>query len=121
MRRSEAEGVEDVVVLEPFRGRGLARALVCGAVEHLQMEGCDPIFVVADDKDTVKDLYSRLGFDEDRRTWSFWWPGPYCRQEVHGAHTTSRRPPPHARCGDQPGPRFGRRDSVLLHDGRGSA
>lgn len=78
MRRSEAEGqVEDVVVLEPFRGRGLARALVCGAVEHLQMKGCDPIFVVADDEDTVKDLYSRLGFDEDRRTWSFWWPGPY--------------------------------------------
>ena len=78
MRRSEAEGqVEDVVVLERFRGRGLARALVCGAVERLQIEGCDRIFVVADDKDTVKDLYSRLGFDEDRRRWSFWWPGPY--------------------------------------------
>lgn len=78
MRRSEAEGcVEDVVVLEPFRGRGLARALVCGAVERLQIEGCDPIFVIADDKGTVKDLYSRLGFDEDRRRWSFWWPGPY--------------------------------------------
>ncbi len=78
MRRFGAEGqIEDVVVLEPYRGRGLARALVCAAVEQLRMEGCDPIFVVADDNDTVKDLYSRLGFDEHRRTWSFWWPGPY--------------------------------------------
>ncbi len=53
MRRSEAEGqVEDVVVLEPFRGRGLAPALVCAAVEPLQIDGCDRIFVVADDKET---------------------------------------------------------------------
>jgi len=34
------------------------------------------IFVVADDNDTVKDLYHRLGFDDIRRTWSFWSPGP---------------------------------------------
>ena len=77
MRRHEAAGqVEDVVVLEPFRGMGLARALVGGAVERLWEDGCDLIFVVADDKDTVKELYRRLGFDDARRTWSFWWPGP---------------------------------------------
>ena len=78
MRSDESGGqVEDVVVLEPFRGRGLARALVCGAVERLRRDGCDPIFVVANDNDTVKDLYSRLGFDDLRRRWSFWWPGPW--------------------------------------------
>ena len=77
LRRHDAAGqVEDVVVLEPFRGKGLARALVCGAVERLRTDGSDPIFVVADDNDTVKHLYSRLGFDDVRRTWSFWWPGP---------------------------------------------
>ena len=77
LRRDEAAGqVEDVVVLEPFRGRGLARALVCRAVDRLRKDGCDPVFVVADDTDTVKDLYRRLGFDDARRTWSFWWPGP---------------------------------------------
>jgi len=77
VRRSEAGGqVEDVVVLEPFRGRGLARALVCEGVERLRRDGCDPIFVVADDNDTVKDLYRRLGFDDARRRWSFWCPGP---------------------------------------------
>ena len=75
-RHEEAGQVEDVVVLEPYRGRGLARALTCEAVERLRGKGCDPIFVVADDKDTVKDLYRRLGFDDVRRTWSFWWPGP---------------------------------------------
>ena len=69
--------VEDVVVLEPFRGRGLARALVCGAIERLRSDGWDPIFVVANDNDTVKDLYKRLGFDDVRRRWSFWWPGPW--------------------------------------------
>ena len=77
LRRYETGGqVEDVVVLEPFRGRGLARALVCGALERLRADGCDFIFVVADDNDTVKDLYRRLGFDDIRRTWSFWSPGP---------------------------------------------
>lgn len=77
VRRYEAGGqVEDVVVLAPFRGRGMARALVCGAVERLRGERCDSIFVLADDKDTVKGLYRRLGFDDARRTWSFWWPGP---------------------------------------------
>ena len=77
VRRHEAAGqVEDVVVLEPFRGRGLARALTCEAVERLRRQGCDSIFVVANDNDTVKDLYRRLGFDDVRRTWSFWWPGP---------------------------------------------
>lgn len=69
--------VEDVVVLEPFRGRGLARALVCEAIERLRRDGWDPIFVVANDNDTVKDLYRRFGFDDDRRRWSFWSPGPW--------------------------------------------
>ena len=77
LRRHEAAGqVEDVVVLERFRGKGLARALVCGAVQRLRAEGSDPIFVVADDNDTVKHLYARLGFDDVSRSWSFWWPGP---------------------------------------------
>ena len=41
LRRYETGGqVEDVVVLEPFRGRGLARALVCGALERLRADGC---------------------------------------------------------------------------------
>jgi len=35
---------------------------------------CDSIFVVADDNDTVKDLYRRLGFNDVGRRWSFWWP-----------------------------------------------
>lgn len=77
LRRNEAGGqVEDVVVLEPFRGRGLARALVGGAIARLREDGCGPIFVVADDTDTVKDLYRRLGFDDVRRTWGFLWSGP---------------------------------------------
>jgi hypothetical protein len=49
---------------------------VGGAVERLRKDGCDPVWVVANDKDTVKDLYRRLGFDDVRRTWSFWSPGP---------------------------------------------
>ena len=77
MRSDDSGGqVEDVVVLEQFRGRGLARALVGGAIERLRSDGWDPIFVVASDRDTVKDLYRKLGFDDARRKWSFWWPGP---------------------------------------------
>ncbi len=75
MRRHATAGqVEDVVVLGPFRRRGLARALVGRAVERLRADGCDSIFVDADDNDTVKDLYRRLGFDDVGRRWSFWWP-----------------------------------------------
>ena len=54
MRCDDSGGqVEDVVVLEPFRGRGLARALVCGAIERLRSDGWDPILVVANDNETV--------------------------------------------------------------------
>lgn len=78
MRCDDSGGqVEDLVVLEAFRGRGLARALVCEAIDRLRSEGWDPIFVVANDNDTVKDLYRKLGFDDVRRRWSFWWPGPW--------------------------------------------
>ena len=65
-----------MVVRETFRKRGLARALVCGAIERLRSDGWDPILVVATDRDTVKDLYRKLGFDDVRRRCSFWWPGP---------------------------------------------
>lgn len=64
-------------MLERYRGRGLARTLVGEAVERLRTDGSDPILVVANDNDTVKHLYSRLGFDEVRRRWSFWRPVPW--------------------------------------------
>lgn len=63
--------IEDVNTLEEFRGRGLASAVVIAAARSARERGCDVVFLIADDADWPKDLYSRLGFDPVGRFWSF--------------------------------------------------
>lgn len=55
--------VEDVYTAPEARGGGHARALVTHASDVARAEGHELIFIVADDDDTPKDLYARLGFD----------------------------------------------------------
>jgi len=55
--------VEDVVTLEPYRGRGLARALVLRAVAESRAADNDLTFLVADADDWPHRLYERLGFE----------------------------------------------------------
>jgi ribosomal protein S18 acetylase RimI-like enzyme len=67
--------VEDIATLEEFRGRGAARAVVLGAVDAARAAGTRNVFIVADELDWPKALYSRLGFDHIGRTWQFIkWP-----------------------------------------------
>lgn len=63
--------VEDVVTLEAHRGRGYASAVVLAAVERALSEGCDFVFLVADDEDWPKELYARLGFEPIGHKWAF--------------------------------------------------
>jgi ribosomal protein S18 acetylase RimI-like enzyme len=55
--------IEDVATLEPYRGRGLARALVLRAAAESRAEGNDLTFLVADADDWPQRLYERLGFE----------------------------------------------------------
>ena len=55
--------VENVMTLAPYRGRGLARALVLHAVAESRAAGNDPTFLVADADDWPQRLYERLGFE----------------------------------------------------------
>jgi GNAT superfamily N-acetyltransferase len=55
--------IEDVGTIEPYRKRGLSRAVVQRAVDVARAEGHDLIFLVADEEDWPKDFYARLGFD----------------------------------------------------------
>jgi predicted GNAT family acetyltransferase len=55
--------IEDVVTLEPYRGRGLARALVLRAGAESRAVGNDLTFLVADADDWPYRLYERLGFE----------------------------------------------------------
>ncbi len=48
--------------LEPFRGRGLSRAVVSAALEAAAPH--DFVFLVADADDWPQDFYRRLGFDQ---------------------------------------------------------
>ena len=68
--------VEDVATLRDYRRRGLARATVSAAVDAALEMGHELVFIVADDDDWPKDLYSRLGFDPVGRAWAFTRPGP---------------------------------------------
>jgi ribosomal protein S18 acetylase RimI-like enzyme len=55
--------IEDVASLPAHRNRGLARAVVLHAVAAARRDGAELVFLVADEADWPKELYTRLGFD----------------------------------------------------------
>jgi ribosomal protein S18 acetylase RimI-like enzyme len=61
--------IENVLTLDRFRNRGLARATVSHA--RAEARGHDVIFLIADRDDWPKKLYAKLGFDEIGRIWEF--------------------------------------------------
>jgi GNAT superfamily N-acetyltransferase len=63
--------VEDVVTLAPHRNRGHASAVILRAVDEALASGNDFVFLVADDEDWPKELYSRLGFEPIGVKWAF--------------------------------------------------
>ena len=54
--------VENVFTAPDARGRGYARALVTHAIDVARRLDPEVIFIVADDDNTPKELYARLGF-----------------------------------------------------------
>ena len=54
--------VEDVYTRADQRGRGYARALVTHALMVAREHGHEHVFIAADDEDTPKELYYKLGF-----------------------------------------------------------
>jgi GNAT superfamily N-acetyltransferase len=63
--------VEAVATLPTHRSLGYASAAVLRAVEEAQAAGHDLVFLEADAGDWPKELYTRLGFEEIGRTWTF--------------------------------------------------
>lgn len=55
--------IEAVMTLERFRNRGLARAVVAGALAASRATGNGYTFLLADDADWPKHLYAKLGFN----------------------------------------------------------
>ena len=62
--------IENVLVLEQFRRRGLGKAVTAGALS-LSRHAHDLTFLVADAHDWPKDLYRKLGFEPVGSTWAF--------------------------------------------------
>ena len=60
--------IEDVGVLNRFRGRGLARKLIEHALQVVADDGHDTVFITAETDDWPHQFYRRLGFEhvEDR-------------------------------------------------------
>jgi ribosomal protein S18 acetylase RimI-like enzyme len=65
----ETAQIESVGTLNPFRGRGLAKAVVSHAVREARSAAHSLVFLVADDEDWPKELYRRLGFEPRGHTW----------------------------------------------------
>ena len=63
--------IENVLTLERFRNRGLARATVSRARDETHAGGHQLIFLIADRDDWPRKLYEKLGFDEVGRIWEF--------------------------------------------------
>ena len=68
--------IENVLTLERFRNRGLARALVLLALGKSRAAGNDLTFLLANRDDWPKELYSKLGFDEVGLVYDFLRPPP---------------------------------------------
>ncbi len=66
--------VEDVGTLEAFRGRGIARAMVCLAIDLAA--DAEMVWLPADDDDWPKQLYEKLGFRPIGTIWAFTRVGP---------------------------------------------
>jgi ribosomal protein S18 acetylase RimI-like enzyme len=49
----------------PFRGRGIARALLCHVLAEASARGCRAVIINADPDDTPIRLYRRLGFTDE--------------------------------------------------------
>jgi ribosomal protein S18 acetylase RimI-like enzyme len=73
--------IDEVGTLEQYRRRGLARAVVQGALQAAR--GADLIFLVADERDWPKDWYARLGFEPIGRRWEL--------LRVHALSASARR------------------------------
>lgn len=67
--------IESVMTLDPFRGRGLAKAIVSRAL-HESQGAHDFTFLVADAHDWPKELYRKLGFEARGSIWDFLRPPP---------------------------------------------
>ena len=63
--------IENVLTLERFRKRGLARATVSRALEESRAAGDGLTFLIAGRDNWPKELYAKLGFDEVGRIWEF--------------------------------------------------
>lgn len=68
--------IENVLTLERFRNRGLARGLVLHALAESRTAGNDVTFLLANRDDWPKELYSKLGFDEIGFIYDFVIPAP---------------------------------------------
>jgi GNAT superfamily N-acetyltransferase len=66
--------IEDVLTLERFRNRGLARATVMRALAASREAEHELTFLLAVRDDWPKELYAKLGFDEIGRIWEFLLP-----------------------------------------------
>jgi ribosomal protein S18 acetylase RimI-like enzyme len=66
----ETGQIESVMTLEPFRGRGLAKAVVTRALRESQARH-DFTFLIADADDWPKELYRKLGFETVGSSWDF--------------------------------------------------
>jgi ribosomal protein S18 acetylase RimI-like enzyme len=62
--------IENVMVLERFRGRGIGKALTAHALDASR-ETNDLTFLVADADDWPRHLYAKLGFEPTGDTWVF--------------------------------------------------
>ena len=63
--------IEGVLTLEEHRNRGLGVAIVLLALQEAKKTGHDMVFLIAEDDDWPKELYTKLGFDPIGRTHEF--------------------------------------------------
>ncbi len=65
--------IEDFAVIPEYRHRKIGTAMLKQLVSASRAAGCDLIYLVADEEDTPKAMYTMLGFEKVRETYTLFW------------------------------------------------
>jgi len=65
--------IESLLVLESFRGKGIASSILNSIKEFALQKNIKTIYLMAEEDDTPKFMYSKMGFNTlGKETWMLW-------------------------------------------------
>lgn len=65
--------IEDFAVLPEYQRRGIGTTILKHLVKTAYSQGADLVYLIADEEDTPKEMYLKMGFEKVSESYSFFW------------------------------------------------